>query len=119
MLSLVRSPTRARVPLDCAGVECLRPEYLEAGGPPSPRVELLPSVRTHAPPSDIALDLLSRIYRANQEVIDQLAAAHDTVAVSEHAAPSCPYTQAKVLDVAGFALGEQLLAEPEHPDETH
>ena len=69
--------------------------------------------------NDRSLDLFGRIYRANQEAIDQLAAAHDTVAFSEHAAPARPYTQAKVLDAAGFALGEQLLAGPEHPDETH
>lgn len=67
--------------------------------------------------NDRSLELLSRIYRANQEAIDQLATSRDTVPFSEHAAPSRPYTRAKVLDAAGFALGEQLLAGPDQPDD--
>lgn len=67
--------------------------------------------------NDRSLELLNRIYRENQGVIDQLANSHDTVIFSDHAAPSRSYTRAKVLDAAGFALGEQLLAGPDRSDE--
>lgn len=50
-------------------------------------------------------------------MIDQLATTHATVVFSDHAAPSRSYTRAKVLDAAGFALGEQLLAGPVRSDE--
>ena len=68
--------------------------------------------------NDRSLELLSRIYRENQGVIDQLATSHGTVVFSDHAAPYRSYTRAKVLDAAGFALGEQLLAGPDRSDES-
>lgn len=56
--------------------------------------------------TDRSLQTLGRIYTENQELIDRIAATRETVAFSPEGPASRPYTRARVLDIAGFALGQ-------------